>query len=106
MRKRRGYKFTNKKHPTRAVTSTALGVIALVAYIVSIVLATKGRGVVGNQIGLSTLLGFLYACIGLYLAIASRFEKEKYYLFCYVGMAVNFLVIVMAIVTLYLGIRA
>lgn len=105
MRRKANYKFTNKKHPVRAIAATILGTLAVATYIISIVLATKQRGTVGPQIGISTLLGFIYACVGLYLAIVSRMEKEKFYLFCYVGMVLNAIAIATGILTIYLGFK-
>lgn len=105
MKKRENYKFTNKKHPVRAVASTILGVIALTAYVIAIVMTYRNQGNAEPQLGISGLLGLIYACIGLYLGIVSRMEKDKFYLFCYIGMVLNVLVLAIAGFTLYLGIR-
>lgn len=104
MKRRENYKFTNKKHPVRAVASTILGVLAITAYVMAIIFSYKEQGNAAPQLGISALLGLLYACVGLYLGIASRFEKEKFYLFCYLGIAFNAIAIGIAAVTLYFGI--
>lgn len=104
-RRKANYKFTSKKHPVRAIASTILGFIAVVTYVIAMVISTKQRGEVEPQMGIPTLLGFLYACVGLYFGIASRFEKEKFYLFCYIGMVLNTIAVAMSIFTIYLGVR-
>lgn len=104
MKKDRRYKFTNKKHPLRAIMSSSLGVISLAAYIFAILRSFYGRGEIGAEMGIVGLLGLIYACVGLYLGIVSRFEKEKFYLFCYLGIGLNLLTLVLAVVVLYLGI--
>lgn len=105
MKKKKGYKFTNRKHPIRAIISSVLGFLSLFAYVFSILMAYRGRGDVGPQYGIAGLLALLYAGIGFYLGIASRFEKEKFYFFSYVGIVLNFVALLFAGFTIYLGLR-
>ena len=85
--------------------STILGIISLTAFVVSVYIAFVGKGTIGAQIGIVGVLSFIYAIVGLYLGIVSRFEKEKFYFFCYIGMVLNTLSLAASVVTIYLGVR-
>ena len=93
MAKKRSYIFTNKEHPQKALMSTILGIVSAVSIIASLYLTFQNGGVARPRYGAAFLLAALFSVAGLILGILSRMEPDKYYLFSYLGLAINILVL-------------
>ena len=87
------YKFTNKRHPLKAVMSVNLALIGIVALIVSIYLSYRGGGEGNARFATALFLSFLMSVVGLILAVISRTEPDRYYLFPNLGIILNALVL-------------
>ena len=81
--------FTNRNHPPKAVMATVLGVLAWAAVVWAIYLTFQNGGQSTVRLGAAGLLSFLFAIAGIIMAVMSRMEKDKYYLFSYLGIGFN-----------------
>lgn len=105
MGKKQGYMFTNKEHPTKAIMSTILGVISFAGIGAAIFLTYRNAGLATMGYGAGVFLATLFAFVGLGLGIASKSEKECYFLFPVLGIAFNFLALVTVSLILYAGVN-
>ena len=95
--------FTTKKQSPRAWLSTSLGVISLVSVVTALYLTFRNGGAARLQYGAAVLLSFLFALGGFVLGVLSRREPDRFYLFSYLGMALNGVVLLLCAVILYYG---
>ncbi|MBR5422017.1 MAG: hypothetical protein IK115_12805 [Lachnospiraceae bacterium] len=87
------YKFTNKRHPLKAILSVNLALIGIVALFLSIYLSYRSGGEGNARYAAALSLSFLMSLAGLVLALISRTEPDRYYLFPNLGIILNTLVI-------------
>ncbi len=99
----RQYLFTNKFYSAKSVMSVVLGCAALFFLVMACIHSFRVRGNVDAGAGLTAFLAMIYAIIGLFLAIWSRLEKNRFYLFAYIGMGVNALSLALTSAILYAG---
>ena len=97
------YIFTNKAHSEKAIMSFVLGIISIVSIVLTIVFTFQRRGDALMQYGTVLLFCTLFSLIGLGLGVFSRMERDKYYLFSYLGMVSNFLALAGISLILYAG---
>ncbi len=83
--------------------STVLGVIALIFLSISVYTAYSHAGEEVASLGTVCFLSLLYAFAGLILAVAARLEKDRFYLFAYIGLALNLIDMFMVSGILYAG---
>jgi len=102
-RKKGGYIFTNKNYPNKGIMSTILGVISICSIVLAVYLTFRLNGEAVLRYGASLFLTTIFSMIGLGIGVASRMEKDKYYLFSYIGIVTNFLAIVAISFILYAG---
>ena len=86
---KKNYIFTNKEHPKKAIMSTILGVLSVASLILAAYLSYMDKGAENMRYGAACFLAMIFAFIGMILGTAGRMEKDKFYLFCYIGMALN-----------------
>ena len=103
MLKKSGYIFTNKSHPEKAVMSSVLGLLSLIAIFAAIYFSFQNDGETAYQYGTVGLLSFLFSVTGMVLGVLSKFEKDKFYIFSYLGMVLNFLALAAISFILYAG---
>lgn len=103
MTKKNGYIFTNKEHPQRGIMSTVLGIVSAVSIILALYFTFQNGGVAQPRYGAATLMAVILAVAGLVLGILSRMEPDKYYLFSYLGLVINILVLTGAGFILFAG---
>ena len=99
----RQYLFTNKFYSAKSVMSVVLGCAALFFLVLACIHSFRVRGNVDAGAGLTAFLAMVYAIIGLFLAIWSRLERDRFYLFAYIGMGVNGLSLALTSAILYAG---
>ncbi len=87
------YKFTNKRHSMKAVMAVILALIGIVSMLICIVLSFKNGGEASLNFGAVFLLSMVMSAVGLVLAIISRTEPDRYYLFSNLGILLNILVL-------------
>ena len=90
---RRNYKFTNKKHPEKAVASTILGSVSLLGLLAVIYASFLADGGTKPGYGLTGLLAVIFSLAGAGLGIASFRERESFHFFCWLGTVMNLLIL-------------
>lgn len=103
MAKKNSYMFTSKQHTQKGIMSTILGVIALVTLAYTVVMSYYKAGDVPIQYGAAALLVMIFAFVGIILGLISKTERDKFYLFAYIGIALNVLALAVISVILYAG---
>lgn len=99
-----GYIFTTRKHPEKGIMSTILGAISLISIVAAVYLAYQNGGNALPSYGAAVFLVTLFALAGLVLGILSRAEKDNYYLFPHLGIALNFVSLALISLILYAGV--
>lgn len=103
MGKKNSYIFTNKEHTQKGIMSTILGVISLATLAYAIVMSYRQAGNIPTQYGAAAMLVMIFAFAGIILGVISKTERDKYYLFTYLGIGLNVLVLAVISVILYAG---
>lgn len=103
MSKKNSYMFTNKQHTQKGIMSTILGVISLVTLAYAIIMSYLKAGNIPRQYGAAALLVMIFAFVGIVLGVISKTERDKFYFFTYMGIALNVLALVVISVILYAG---
>ncbi len=103
MAKKNSYMFTNKEHSQKGIMSTILGVIALVTLAYTIVMSYFKAGDIPRQYGAAAMLVMIFAFAGIILGLISKTERDRFYLFTYVGIVLNVLALAVISVILYAG---
>lgn len=83
--------------------STILGVISLATLAYAIIMSYLKAGNIPRQYGAAALLVMIFAFVGIVLGVFSKTERDKFYLFSYIGIALNVLVLIIISVILYAG---
>lgn len=83
--------------------STILGVISLATLAYAIVMSYLRAGNIPRQYGAAALLVMIFAFVGIALGVVSKTERDKFYLFTYIGITLNVLALGVISVILYAG---
>lgn len=103
MGRKNSYIFTNKNHSQKGIMATILGVISLVSLIYAVVMSYKNNGAVPVQYGAAAFLVTIFALTGVVLGVISKTERDKYYIFSYLGIILNVLALGIVSAILYAG---
>lgn len=103
MKKRKGYIFTNKKHSSRAIMSTILGVISLASLGIVVFNAYLSAGEAAVGYGFTGVLATLFSFVGLCLGVVTVREKDYYRLFPVLGILLNLAALGSVSLILYAG---
>lgn len=103
MAKKNSYMFTNKQHTQKGIMSTILGVISLATLAYAVFRSYLSRGDIPRQYGAAAMLVMVFAFVGIILGVVSKMEKDKFYLFSYLGIGLNVLVLAVISIILYAG---
>lgn len=103
MAKKNSYMFTSKQHTQKGIMSTILGVISLVTLAYTVIMSYLRAGDVPRQYGAAVMLVMIFAFIGIILGVVSKTERDKFYLFSYLGIVLNVLALLVISVILYAG---
>lgn len=99
----RKYIFTNKIYSIKGVMSTILGLIDIVSLVLVVYFSFKNGGVALPRYGATGVIITVFSFIGLILAILSKYEPDRFYLFSYLGMILNVLSLVGVSLILFAG---
>ena len=88
---KKSYIFTNKSYSEYSVLSALLGLLSLVSQIVAVVGSYRREGAPDFRYGMAVFLSMLFSFAGLGFGVYARTERDRFYLFAYIGMALNFL---------------
>ncbi len=103
MSRKNSYMFTNKQHTQKGIMATILGVISLATLLYMIVMSYLSGGNIPQQYGAVALLVTIFSLTGIVIAAISKTERDKYYLFSYLGLTFNVLAVIIVSVILYAG---
>lgn len=103
MSRRNSYIFTNKSHTQRGIMATILGIISLVTLGYAVFMSYRRAGDIPIQYGAAALLATIFALTGTVLGVISKTEKDKFYLFSYLGIVLNVLALAVVSAILYAG---
>lgn len=103
MSKKNSYMFTSKQHTQKGIMSTILGIISLVTLAYTIIMSYFKAGDVPLQYGAVAMLVMIFAFAGIILGLISKTERDKFYLFTYIGIVFNVLALAVISVILYAG---
>lgn len=103
MAKKNSYMFTSKQHTQKGIMATILGVISLVTLAYTIIMSYLKAGNVPIQYGAAVMLVMIFAFVGIILGVVSKTERDKFYLFSYLGIVLNVVVLLLISVILYAG---
>ena len=103
MSRRRGYKFTNKRHTKRGLFSSCIGFFVLLLLGGLFYLAYRQAGEPNALIGVLGVAAMLASAFGLYLGVKSLREEDRFYFFSYGGSILNGLLLVACILLYVLG---
>lgn len=103
MAKKNSYMFTNKQHTQKGIMSTILGVISLVTLAYTVITSYLRAGDIPIQYGAAAMLVMIFAFVGIILGVVSKTERDKFYLFTYLGIVLNVLALAVISVILYAG---
>lgn len=103
MNLKRNYIFTNKRYSEKSIMSAVLGVISLGALVAAVYYTFLAGGEAMVGYGVTALLATIFSVVGLVLGILSKVEKDKFYLFSYIGIVTNALAVISIIYIIYVG---
>lgn len=104
MGRKRNYKFTNKNFSLISILSAIWGILSLGSLLVAIVLTFFRQGVASMSYGFTAILALILSVAGFVLGIKARQERERFYLYAYIGIVTNSLTILSLIALVVLGI--
>lgn len=100
----RNYKFTNKKHPAKAIYAIMLGCVSLMGLCAVIYLSFQAGGVTKPGYGLTGLLALIFSLTGTVLGILSFRDRDSFYVLSWVGTILNVLMLAGVVFLFSLGI--
>ncbi len=103
MAKKNSFMFTNKEHTKKGIMATILGIISLVTLAYMVFMSYQRAGDVPLQYGAAALLSMIFAFVGIVLGVVSKSDRDKFYLFSYLGIGLNVLVLAVLSIILYAG---
>ena len=103
MAKKNSYMFTNKQHTQKGIMSTILGIISLATLAYAVVMSYLKVGDIPRQYGAAAMLVMVFAFVGIILGVVSKTERDKFFFFTYLGIALNVLALAVISVILYAG---
>ncbi len=84
-----GYMFTDKDNSKGGEISTVLSVLALVLIVAGIAVSYKKSGNAGIETGFLGTGSFIMSSAGLIIGLRSFKEKDKFYVFSWIGTLAN-----------------
>ena len=98
MARKRGYKFTNKRHSQMGIMSLVFGILSLVSFVLVVYLSYKSAGDVPNGYGVTGFLITIFGIVGIaglaynnntVLAALDLRQKDCYKFFPGIGLILN-----------------
>ncbi len=96
--------YSNKEHTKKGIFSTVLAALSFIFLILMIIISYLRRGEIGGSFGATAVLCTVFSAVGIILGAMGKSEKEKFYLFSYVGIIWNVVDLLIVSSILYAGI--
>ncbi len=103
MENKKNYKFTNKRHSSRAIMSSILGILSLASLILAIFRTYLAAGEAGVNVGMVGFFSTCFAVTGLILGYMAKQSPDRYPFFVYLGLGLNLLTLILISMILYAG---
>lgn len=103
MERKKGYKFTNKKHPEKGIMSAILGIISLVSVGTAVYQTFLAKGEASTNMGVVGLMVTCFSAAGVILGYISKKEADRFMFFPYLGIFLNIFALGCISVILYAG---
>lgn len=100
---RKNFIFTNKKHSSRAIMATILGIISIAALIAVVFMTYMSAGEAPVGYGVTGLLATVFSIIGLGLGIVTFQDRQYYRVFPVLGIGLNLIALGAVSLILYVG---
>ena len=104
MAKRKMYTFSEKRHARQGITSTVLGGLSLLIFIVLVYISWWFYGEGGIYLGAAGVAGIVFAICGLVKGLMSFREKHMLYTFSKTGSILSSVALVVWIFVVLLGV--
>lgn len=101
--KKRGYIFTNKKHPGISIMSTVLGGISFIAILFGIISSFYLDGQIPARYGVAGAIASIYSIVGMVLAIYGFKKADSFRLFSAIGAILNGVCLAMEVFLLWIA---
>lgn len=92
MLRKKGVRFSDKKHSIKGIISLAMGSISLVLIVLLFYVSAKASGDGGMLLGYMGVIILISSVIGTSLAYQGYKEKDVYYKPLLIGLIINILV--------------
>lgn len=99
----RKFIYTDKHHTYTGIMSAVFGLIAMIALVTAVKKTYEIGGVATQRYAASCVLIFVFAFIGIILGFIGKNEEDRFYIFSYVGIAMNILTVLGISGLLYAG---
>lgn len=86
---RRGYRFTDKNNTSLGIASSVIGAVSLCLFAIGVIISYKENGNAGLIVGAIGSVAFIFNCIGVILGLKGFKERDKFYLFSWIGVILN-----------------
>lgn len=103
---RHGYRFTNKHNSKGGVISSIIALFAFFTLAAGIVISYRERGNAGLIVGAVGAMAFLISTVGLITGLKSFKEKDKFYIFSWIGTFGNGIIWIIMCGIIAMGIMA
>jgi hypothetical protein len=104
IRKREGYKFSDKRHPVQGVIAIGVGLVSLIVMLTTFYISSKSAGQGGLILGLVGVLAFLISIFGIAMSVIGFQKKEIFYATPIVGIGLNGFLFVAYLILYIMGI--
>lgn len=104
MNRKKGYIFTNKQHTIWGIVSTTIGIMTILSNLYGIISSFELRGHVATRYGAALFITAFCSIVGVICGVYSKFEKDKFYFFSYLGIVLNVVALVFTSIILYAGV--
>ena len=100
---KRGYIFTNKAESRRGIMSAFFGGLSLASLIAAVYMTFLNQGEAFVRYGVVAVLCLIFSGTGLVLGLIARAEEDKFHIFAWLGIVLNFLTLAGISLILYAG---
>ena len=83
------YKFTNKNNSKGGIIATVLAIVAFIMLIIGVVVSFQKEGNAGMIVGALGVGTFICTTAGLIIGLKSFYEKDKFYIYSWIGTISN-----------------
>lgn len=102
-KRKKGYKFTEKKHSKRGIAATVTAVLLLSVYVTFLVLSFRGAGSLSVYYGSAGVFAMLLSFAGVVFAAGSMREENSFQFFPRLGLFLSMLSVACWVGTYTLG---